>query len=63
MDQEISPEDYICCLYANADDDRLCVRNHCLFNMGLEQSYWICMLGSILMFLIIYSIALLIFII
>lgn len=49
LNKEVKPsdivdQDYICCLYADAEDDRLCVRDRCLFNLG--KAYCFCVLFS-----------------
>ena len=45
MYKMIHPDDYICCLYADAEDERVCVQDRCLFNLG--KGYCICVLFSI----------------
>ena len=53
----IHPDDYVCCMYANAEDDRVCVRDRCLFNLGTFKGYYFCLLFSLIICLIIITTA------
>jgi len=53
----IHPDDYVCCMYANAEDDRVCVRDRCLFNLGTFKGYYFCLLFSLIISLTTITIA------
>ena len=57
----IDPDDYVCCLYANAEDERVCVRDRCLFNLGTFKGYYSCLLFSLIICFITVALAFYIF--
>lgn len=55
--EDPAPDDYICCLYADVEDDRMCLPKQHLFNMASEKGYLICSGGVLLIMIVVVIVA------